>query len=587
MAGHYFVSLLPFAALAFATQYFQQPDDLPQVDYDFIVVGGGSAGAIVGGRLGEIEDYKILVIEAGPSNDDVFEAQVPGLSHSIGFGTRVDWNYTTAPQTNVSNRVLTYPRAMILGGCSSHNDMIYNRGSKDDYDRWATTIEDDNLSWANMYSYILKAEKWSPPNDPSYSEEGHYDPSVHDDNGKIGVTAPYYDHPFNDILFEAATELSEEFPLLEDLNNGRPIGLGWGQATIAYGLRSSSATGHLASASDNVHVLLNSFVTRVLPVDEGSNNFRKVELTTSPESPTLNITAAKEVILSAGMINTPQLLLLSGIGPKDELEALGLETIVDNPSVGKNFSDQSSIPLSYSTDLPATSFNQKDALAQWQSNHTGRLALAGHLPQMGWVRFPPDSEPFRNGLVDPTGGPNAPHIEIFFSSVNPGFGGNQTLGMNIVNLSPTSRGAITLASASPFDQPIIDPALLTSPVDSAILLEGFRSVQRLMASESFSKNVFGLSRPQPSKNGTLTDEEVMNYIKTSASHFGHGVGSCSMAPAGASWGVVDPEFRVRDTEGLRVVDASVIPFVTSGHIQAPVYAIAEWASEVIKRSYQT
>ncbi|KAJ3576819.1 hypothetical protein NP233_g167 [Leucocoprinus birnbaumii] len=586
MTSRRLATLLTLTTLAFATQYFQAPDDLPaEVEYDFIIVGGGTAGAVVASRLGEIEDFKVLVIEAGPSNEDVFEVQVPGLSHSIGFGTVVDWNYTTAPQTNINNRVLNYPRAMILGGCSSHNDMIYNRGSKDDYNRWAATIEDDNLSWAEMYPRLLKTEKWSAPNDASSPEDGHFNTSVHSSGGKIGVTAPYYDHPFNDLLFDATTELSEEFPLLEDLNNGRPIG--WGQATIAHGLRSSSAIGYLANANDNVHVLLNSLVTRILPVGgEEPNNFRTIEYTANPKSPILKLTAEKEVILSAGMINSPQLLLLSGIGPKDELEALGVKTLVDNPSVGKNFSDQSSFPLGFWTNLPLTSFDQDEALSQWKLNHTGRLALAGHLPPIGWVRFPPESKPFKEGLVDPTGGPDAPHIEVFFSGVNPWFADNHTLRMNIVNLNPTSRGSIKLASNSPFDQPIIDPALLSSDTDKGILIEGFRSVERLMASDAFSNNIFGLNTPSPTANGTLTDDEIIHYIKGSASHFGHGVSSCSMAPAGASWGVVDPEFRVRDVSGLRIVDASVIPFVTSGHIQAPVYAIAERASEVIQRMYR-
>lgn len=470
--------------------------------------------------------------------------------------------------------------------------MVYTRGSKDDYNRWATTTRDDNLGWNKIFSYILKAEKWSTPNDPNLSEEGHFDPSVHNNNGKLGVTAPYFEHPINDLFFNATQELGREFPHLQDPNNGRPIGLGWGQATTAHGLRSSSATAYLAHANDNVHILLHSLVTRVLQVDahghssdSSSHDFRKVELATSPNNSTWTLTAKKEVIISAGMINTPQLLLLSGIGPKDELEALGVEAYVDNPSVGKNFSDQASIIFGFGTDLPATDdFDQVTALKQWKDDQTGPLALARHIPTIGWVRFPEDSEPFKDGSIDPTAGINSPHVELFFGPIEV-FEGNSVFVAQVVNLHTTSRGSITLATSSPFDQPIVDPALLTSPIDTAILLEGFRSAERLLSSETFSKHVSGLIVPLPSSGKTLTDDEYIQYLKTNASHWGHGVGSCSMGPEGASWGVVDPNFRVRSVKGLRIVDASVIPFVPSGHTQAAVYALAEWASEVIKRSY--
>ncbi|KAJ3567241.1 hypothetical protein NP233_g6493 [Leucocoprinus birnbaumii] len=591
--------LLAVATSGLGVQFFQQPSEVPTIDYDFIVVGGGTAGLVVATRLGEEPDLNVLVIEAGLSNEDVFDVQVPGLVENIGWGTIVDWNYTTTPQSNLNDREVVYPRAKILGGCSSHNGLVYTRGSRDDYNRWAAITRNDSLSWGEIFPYILKAEKWSGPNDPSLPEKGHYDPSFHNVGGKLGVTAPYYEHPFNDLIFEATQELSSEFPLLHDLNSGRPIGLGllagWSQSTLAHGLRSSSATSYLATASDNVHVLLHSLVTRVLPIDtseqgpgKSAYDFRGVEVATSPDSPKWNFTAKKEVIVSAGMINTPQLLLLSGIGPQDELKSLGITAYVDIPSVGKNFSDQLSIGLGFGTDLPNTerykclsllhltdtkkivlsSFDPVAALNQWKANHTGPLALARHLPPLGWVRLSEDSKPFRNGSPDPTGGPSSPHIEYYF-----------------VQISPVNGGSITLATTSPFDQPNIDPALRSSEIDTAIILEGYRSAERLMGSHAFSDHITGLVVPLPLSGTSLTDQEFVQYLRTNATHFGHGVGSCSMAPRGASWGVVDPSFRVQKVTGLRIVDASVLPFVPSGHTQAAVYAIAELASEVIKRSY--
>ncbi|KAF9445057.1 GMC oxidoreductase [Macrolepiota fuliginosa MF-IS2] len=547
--------------------------------------GGGNAGSVVAARLSENQDFKILVVEAGPSNEEIPVSQIPGLSHDIGvYGTRVDWNYTMTPQTHVNGRADTYPRAMMLGGCTSHNEMMYTRGSRDDYDRWASVTGDDNLAWDNIFHYILKV---GPP--LSLSEVNHYDPAVHGVNGTLETSAPYYLHPFNDVLFEAIKEQSDEFPYLVDMNGGRPIGMGWDHDTISGGYRSSSATAYLAPSGDNVHILLNTRVTRILPTtNSNGTDIRKIEFTTSPDGPRSTLTAKKELILSGGVTNTPQILLNSGIGPSDELEALNISTLINNPSVGKNFSDQPAVPLGFTTNLPTDDFNVTEALAQWHDSHTGRLATSPHLSPLGWVRFPDSANPFQDGSPDPTGGPDTPHVEIFFRNITAlpsSTDGNASIIAYVVNINPVSRGSITLASSSPFDAPLIDPNFLAEPIDTAIILEGIRSALRLFSAQAFSGVVFGTNSPAPNANGTLTDEVIVDFIQHNATPFIHGVASCSMGPHGADWGVVDPEFKVRGVTGLRIVDASVIPVVPSGHTQASVYAISEWGSEVIKRAW--
>ncbi|KAJ3576821.1 hypothetical protein NP233_g165 [Leucocoprinus birnbaumii] len=528
------LAVLHSATVTLGARYFRQAAGIPSFDHDFMIVGGGNAGGVVASRLGEVADYNALATEAGPSDKDVFDIQVLALAANIWFGSSVDWNFTTSPQVNAGNQILEYPRAKIRG----------------EYGKLAS------------------------PNVASLSEQGQYDPALHSKDGKLGVTAPFSDHPLNDLLLEATNQLSNEYPFLQDLNGGRPIGLGAhcrvGQAIIAHGSRSSSASAYLSHASDNVHVLLNTSVSRVVPTAEsGGNDFRTIELRAGSDNATMKLTANKEVVVSAGVIQTPQRLLLSGIGPKDELDTLGITTFVDNPSVGKNFSDHVTISIKFLTDLPSTSFDETEALAQWKSNHTGRFALSQHMPQTGWVRFPEDSPPFRDGATDPTAGLNLPHVEVFFVGISEGQGGNMTLSVNIVDLTPVPRGSLTLATESPFDQPIIDPALLTSPLDTAILLEGF------------------CDTPAPPSGGSIADEEVIRYIQNNANSFGHGAGTCSTAPFEVSWGVVDPDFRLRDVKGLRIVDASVLPFVASEHLQAPVYALAEWASDVIKCSHSS
>ncbi|KAF9448538.1 GMC oxidoreductase [Macrolepiota fuliginosa MF-IS2] len=596
-------SLLSLLQVTLCAVHFQSPSDLQDIEYDFIVVGGGLAGGVVATRLGENQDSKILVIEAGPSNDDIFATQVPGLESNVSAtGTRVSWNYTTTPQTHVNGRVDLYQRAMMLGGCSSHNGMVYTRGSRDDYDRWASVTDDDSLSWDKIFPLFFKAETWSGPNDPSLPETGHYDPSLHGTNGNVNVSAPYHVHPLNDLMVEAVKELSQssdEFPALLDMNGGRPIGMGWEQDTVGGGFRSSSATAYLAHTGDNVHILLNTRATRIMPpaddhLSKGHPNsidMRSVEFSTSPIGPVYNMTAKRELIVSSGVINTPQILLNSGIGPKEELQALGIKSLIDNPSVGKNFSDQPILVIGFSTNLPVDDFNMTAALAEWLASHTGRLADTPHLAPLGWVRFPATANPFKDGSPDPTGGTNSPHVELFFKNVTfiPGQEtsmGNATLGMSIVNLNPVSRGSVTLATSSPFDAPVIDPNALAVPLDTAVMLEGIRSAQRLFSAQTFSSSVFGLVAPKPDANGTLTDEDIIDYITHNVMPDLHGVGTCSMAHRGADWGVVDPEFKVRGTTGLRIVDASVLPFVPSAHTQASIYAISEWASEVIKSSWK-
>ncbi|KAF9445261.1 GMC oxidoreductase [Macrolepiota fuliginosa MF-IS2] len=584
-------SLLLLLQVAFCAVQFQSPDDLQGVEYDFIVVGGGLAGGVVATRLGENQGFKVLVIEAGPSNDDIFASQVPGLEPNVTMtGTRVDWNYTTTPQIHVNGRVDPYTRALMLGGCSSHNGMVYTRGSRDDYDRWASVTGDDNLSWDKNVPIVLQGQPLPNPN-----ATGHYDPSLHGTHGNVNVSAPYHVHPPNDLMVEAIKELSQssdEFPALLDMNGGRPIGMGWDQDTVGGGLRSSSATAYLAHTGDNVHILLNTRVMRIMPpTDDHTSNehpdgtdIRSIEFATSP-------TGGKELIISGGVINTPQILLNSGIGPKGELEALGIKSLIDNPSVGKNFSDQPTLFIGLSTNLPVDGFNMTAALAEWLGSHTGRLADPLHMASLGWVRFPTTANPFKDGSPDPAAGPNSPHIELYFKNVTliPGQEtemGDATLLMNIVNLHPVSRGSITLTTSSPFDAPAIDTNALAVPVDTAIILEGIRSVQRLFSAQTFSSSVFGLVAPKADVNGTLSDEAVIDYITHNVMPDLHGVATCSMAHHGADWGVVNPEFKVRGTTGLRIVDASVLPFIPSGHTQAPVYAIAERASEVIKLSWK-
>ncbi|KAF9447616.1 GMC oxidoreductase [Macrolepiota fuliginosa MF-IS2] len=561
-------------------------------DYDFVIIGGGTAGSVVATRLGENPKLQILVIEAGPSNEEVFDTRVPGLWTTLAQ-TRVDWNYTTTPQTGINGEVVEYPRAKMLGGCSSHNGMVYTRGSKDDWDRYASIIGNKELTWQNILPVMFKTERLTNP-----TPVGHLNPAIHGKNGKVSVSAPFTNIPFNDMLLQASAELKEEFPFLLDMNDGKVIGTGWIQSTINNGERSSAATAYLGGTGNNVHVLLNTQVTRVVPVNSKGLEFRGVEVAANAQAPRRTITAKKEVIVSGGVIGTPHVLLHSGIGDRKELEKVGIHTLVDNPSVGKNFSDHTSTPVAFAARTQSTDFDQVAALEQWNKTRSGPLAQLLPTNHITWIRLPADSPPFHAGLVDPTAGPNSPHIEVIYlaltsdsssvaasASAQKGSSGsaNVTIQTLVVNLHPISRGSVTLASSDPFHQPLIDFAIFTQPEDMAIAREGIRNIQKMFSAPGLRGSVFGTSSPAAN---VTSDEELDAFLKSASTPLGHALGSAAMSPHGASWGVVDPDFRVKGTSGLRVVDASLISRTPSGHTQAAVYAFAEMASAAIAADYK-
>ncbi|KAJ3562420.1 hypothetical protein NP233_g9585 [Leucocoprinus birnbaumii] len=581
--------------VALGAVFFQSPDELPQdVQYDFIVAGGGTGGGVVAGRLAENPKWKVLVIEAGPSNRDVFATQVPGLCRELPR-THVDWNYTISPQPGLNGRAPGYTRGRMLGGCSSHNGMVFTRGSIEDWNRWAEVIEDDAYSWEKILPFMHKAEKLVQDSE-NQTEQGHIDPSVHGLTGAVSNTAPYNSHPINELLIQTTQDLPEEFPYLLDMNNGSPIGIAWNQFSIdRHGERSSAATAYVETAGRNLHVLVNTQVTRVLPVGN-ETCFRGVEFALDEDSPITQLVASKEVIVAGGVIGTPQILLNSGIGKRDELEAMGIQTLVDNASVGKNLTDQVSSLVMLNTTIEDTDFDRDTALAQWNATRTGPLSLPGHLNHIVYVRFPDNSSLFnQDGFTDPTPGKGSPHIEMVYSQISaqlpqtaidfppPPPGTNVTIQILVANLHPLSRGSITLNTSNPFTHPNVDFNMLSNPLDIAILREGIKSARTLYSAPAFQSSVFGTLVPA----GNITsDSDFDDFLRAVASPFLHGVGSAAMSSRNASWGVVDPDFRVKGTTGLRVVDASVLPSPPSGHTQVPVYAFAERASVLIAEAWK-
>ncbi|KAF7357723.1 Pyranose dehydrogenase [Mycena venus] len=563
------------------------------VQFDFIVVGGGTAGSVIANRLTENPNHSVLVLEAGGSNENVLDIIVPFFNIRAVPNTPQDWNYTTTAQTGLNGRSIPYPRGHVLGGSSSVNGLAYTRGSKDDYDRYARLSGDEGWSWDRLIPYMRKTERFHPPSNPTEQ----FNPAVHSFTGINSVSLPAFPRDTDARVFATSSELSDEFPFNIDMNSGAPLGIGWAQVSIKNGSRSSAATSYLAPqyiARPNLHVVLNTMVTRVLQSGSDSKTgqpaFQTIEYSSNVRgSPRFRVTATKEVILSAGSIGTPHILMHSGIGDSASLAALGIAPVHNLPSVGKNLSDHSFLRSSWLVNSTKTFDNLErnatlaaEALEEWTTTKTGPL-VDSITSQIGWLRLPNNSSILQN-FPDPSSGPLSPHFEMLFTNGVPGTppatGNYFTISTGVV--SPSSRGSVTLNSTDPFDPPVINPNLLGSELDLSIMREAVRATQRFVAAPTLADYILS----PISINDTASDTELDAFIRNHATSLDHPVGTAAMSPPHAGYGVVDPDLTVKGLVGLRIVDASVFEYVVAAHTQASVYIFAERAADLIKAKFK-
>jgi len=308
----------------------------------------------------------------------------------------------------------------------------------------------------------------------------------------------------------------------------------------------------------------------------------------TPTGPVFTRSATKEVILAAGAVNTPQLLMLSGIGDSAQLRKFNIQTIVNLPDVGKNMQDHVLLPNVFSVnanftndDIDRNTTLFQDDLALWEQSHSGPFAIST-TSELGWLRLAKNATIFHT-VEDPSSGPEAPHYEIIFANQfasfvdpTPATGHFMLIASNLI--TPTSRGSVKLASANPFDAPNIDPALLNSDFDIFAIREGVKAALRFAAAPAWKDYVIG---PYGALADAKTDAEIEAYARSNAATVYHPFSTASMSPNSSSQGVVNPDFRVKNTVGLRIVDASVVPYVPAAHPQAALYAIAERAAILI------
>jgi choline dehydrogenase len=503
--------------------------------YDYIVIGAGSAGCVVANRLTEDSATSVLLLEAGDT-DLKPEIHVP-LQWGSLLGSEVDWAYMTEAEPAYNGRQIDCPRGKVLGGSSSINSMNYIRGNRYDFDHWSD-LGNPGWSYAEVVPYFKK------------SEQQQRGPSAfHGVDGPLAVSDPQDPHPFSLAFLEAAAELG--YPRNPDFNGAQQEGAGLWQHTIKDGKRQSTAVAflHPIRQRPNLTIETQALVTRLL--FEGR---RAVGVFFRRDGVDHHVTAGKEIILSAGTINSPQVLMLSGIGPAEDLRSLGLPIVADLPGVGQNLQDHAIADV------------------QYQATHNIPVHPASNHAEAGM---------FVHSGIDPVDPDDtAPDLQLHFwfprdddNRMAVGFG----LSPNPIR--PQSRGHIRLRSADPVDSPLVQANYLVHPSDMARMVAGVkiaRAVLQARALDGF--------RGEEAAPGALvqSDEAIVDYIRATGDCVWHPVGSCKMGRDPLA--VVDSHLRVHGVEGLRVVDASIMPTITSGNTNAPCIMIGEKAADLIKES---
>ncbi len=514
-------------------------------EFDYIILGAGSAGCVLANRLTDKTDLSVLVIEAGPLDRNLL-IHIPAGVYRVFKDPAINWNYQTDTEAGCDSRQVELPRGKVLGGSSSINSMVYMRGHPLDYDRWAQQHNLTDWSYGHCLPYFKRCET---------SDRGADD--YRGDAGPLGVSQSQLDNPLFDAMLSAGEQSGQG--VSEDLNGFKPEGIARLDSTTRHGRRCSAAVAHLTPALSrpNLHLKVRTLVRRIT-----ISNGVATGVEVSRGRRTQTIRARKGVICSCGAIKTPQLLMLSGVGPAAHLKAHNIETVADLKGVGENLQDHLSIITAYRCKEPVTLHWLKNPLRKVQVGTRWMLRRDGVAASNIWEM---------GGLVSGNAEVPHPNLQYHFAPVYSEYHGRrislyQGYQLNVDQLRPKSRGTVRLRSANAGDAPRARFNYLSDPYDMRELKEAYVMMKALMHQPAFER--FRGARIQPSD-----DKDIEAYIRATASTDYHPCGTCKMGKDENS--VVDEQGRVYGVDNLRVVDASVMPDIVSGNLNAPTQMIAE------------
>lgn len=527
------------------------------MEFDYVVVGAGSSGCVVANRLSQCGRYSVALIEAGPSDNNPWIHVPVGYFKTMG-NPKSDWCYKTQPDPGIAGRSIPWPRGRVLGGSSSINGLLYVRGQPQDFDTWSQ-LGCTGWSWDDVLPYFKRSEKWY----------GVDDSGLRGKDGPLSVQSSRLNRDIVDNWVDAA--VTAGYQRNYDYNGFDQEGVGYFQLTMKGGRRCSAAAAYLTpfKSRKNLQIITNAQTKKVNIVNGRASS---VEIDTKNNIDT--ISAKKEIILSAGSIGSPQILMLSGIGSGEELQNLGINVIRDLDGVGKNLQDHLQARPIFKTDLSTINtetgnyakkaliglqyiLTQRGPLTMAASLGTGFLKTEDHLETPD-IQF--HIQPFSADM--PSKGPHK--FSAFTASV--------------LQLRPESKGYLTLKSPNYLDHPNIHPNYLATATDCNTIVKGVQIARKIAEHEPLKKHI--LEEYAPGSDVPLNDEEgTLDWVRRTAVTIYHPSGTCKMGTDEMS--VVTPTLKVRGLEGLRVADASIMPSITSGNTNAPAIMIGEKASDLI------
>jgi choline dehydrogenase len=527
-------------------------------DYDYIIVGAGSAGCTLANRLTEDSRTKVLLLEAGPK-DNNFWIHIPVGFNKLLNNTRYNWCFNTEPEDNVRGRSIPIPRGKTLGGSSSINGMLYVRGNPLDYNTWA---QFGNRGWS--YDGVL----------PYFKKSEHFEGRGDDTRGlggPLNVADMIERHEILDAVIDAAA--GEGYPKNPDYNNGKQEGFGYYQVTQKNGRRWSTARAFLdpARSRPNLRVETDAMTTRVI-----LDGKRAVGVAYTQHGQAHEVRCGREVILAAGAVKSPQILELSGIGQPDLLQGFGITPLHVLPGVGENYRDHFAPRMNWRGKLPITLNEQTRGLnfvreiVKYFTTHKGILTYTAGIVY-GFVKTRPELE--------------EPDVQYHFAHASYATAATRILdsepGMTMTTYQcrPESKGSIHLKSADPMADPAIRPNFLAEELDRQTVVAGMKIARKIMDNAALDRYRAFEMNPGPK---VQTDAEWLEFARNNGQTTYHVIGTCKMGQDRMA--VVDDQLRVHGLVGLRVVDASIMPTMTSGNTNAPVIMIAEKAADMIKQA---